>query len=84
MIQEGEAVTLSNGREYICFSTAEENGKNYAYLMTMEKPIEIRFAEQTMQDDGQLDVRMIQDREEKVRLLRLFQQINGAKAAAAE
>ena len=48
MIQEGEAVTLSNGREYICFSTAEENGKNYAYLMTMEKPIEVRFTERAL------------------------------------
>ena len=52
MIQEGEAVTLSNGREYICFSTAEENGKDYVYLMTLEKPIEVRFAEPTWRANG--------------------------------
>ena len=82
MIQEGEAVTLSNGREYICFSTAEENGKDYVYLMTWEKPIEVRFAEQTMLDNNQLDVRMVQDRDEKAHLLRLFQQLNRAHQSA--
>ena len=77
MIEQGEAVTLSNGREYLCFNTAEEDGKNYIYLMTMDDPIEIRFAEQSILENGEHDVRMIQDQDEKIHVLELFQRANG-------
>ena len=73
-IENGEVITLSNGKEYICFSALNDNGKDYVYLMSNFKPLEIKFAEQTIVD-GQIEIRVINDPEEKQKVLTLFQKM---------
>ena len=74
-IETGEVITLSNNKEYICFSTAQNEGKDYLYLMSNFKPLEIKFAEQFMVED-KVNVRIINEPEEKQKVLALFQKNN--------
>lgn len=71
-IEIGEIITLSNNKEYICFSTATENGKDYVYLISNFKPLEIKFGEQLIEGQD-LNIRIINNIEEKQNLLNLFQ-----------
>ena len=50
-IEAGELITLSNNKEYVCFSTLEDNGVDYVYLMSNFKPLEIRFGIQKIVDN---------------------------------
>lgn len=77
-IEKGEIVTLDNNKEYLCFSAIESEGKKYLFLMTTSEPIEICFAEQTVDEVG-VQIRAIGGYEEKQRLLRLFQEANQKK-----
>lgn len=72
-IQKGEFVTLSNNKEYLCCATASENDVDYVYLMSNFKPLEIRFARQKVVD-GQVEVTIIGNPEEKQKVLKLFQE----------
>lgn len=72
LINQGESVTLSNGKEYFAFSTLEQGEKTYVFLMTTTQPVEVCFAEQKL-IDGQPNVRIIEDRDEKIAVLQLFQ-----------
>lgn len=74
-IEIGEVITLSNNKEYICFSTARSEGKDYLYLMSNFKPLEIKFAEQFIVED-KVNVRIINESEEKQKVLALFQKNN--------
>lgn len=74
-IQVGELITLSNNKEYVCFGTASDNGIEYVYLMSNFKPLEIKFGEQTIVN-GQMQIRIINNKEEKQKVLTLFQQNN--------
>lgn len=74
-IEVGELITLSNNKEYVCFGTASDNGIDYVYLMSNFKPLEIKFGEQTIVD-GQIQVRIINNQEEKEKVLTLFEQNN--------
>lgn len=67
----GETAVLENGREYVCFSELEENGVSYVYLVTNSKPLEVRFAKQTIKD-GNLELTMIEDPDLKQYLLNSF------------
>lgn len=71
-IQSGEIIKLSNNKEYICCATATENEIDYVYLMSNFKPLEIKFAKQQIVD-GQVEVTIIGNHEEKQRVLKLFQ-----------
>ena len=35
MIETGEIITLSNNKEYICFSSLDYEGKHYIYLIIL-------------------------------------------------
>ena len=74
-IEKGEIITLDNNKEYICFSTLNHEGKDYVYLMSNFKPLEIKFGEQTI-DDGEVNIRIINDQNEKQMVLNLFQNNN--------
>ena len=39
----GITLTLDNNKEYICFSTLNHEDKDYIYLMSNFKPIEIMY-----------------------------------------
>lgn len=70
-IQNGEILTLANGKEYVCISSIIENGKNYIYLMSNFKPLEIMFAEAKGEGED-ITLELIESKEEKLRLLSLF------------
>ena len=72
MINLNDGFVLDDGREYLCFSQIELDGKNYIYLITTEEPIEIRFAEQ-IDVDGETQIRVIGNRAEKLKLIQAFQ-----------
>ncbi len=71
-IETGEIITLSNNKEYICFSTLNDNGKEYIYLMSNFKPLEIKFGEQIV-ENGKINIRIINETQEKQKVLNLFQ-----------
>ena len=73
-IKQGEVVTLSNGRKYLCFAVVEDAGRSYLYLMSTDEPMEMQVGEQTVLEGGNVDVRIVQKHEEKEHLLQLFQQ----------
>lgn len=68
----GETAVLENGKEYVVFGTVEENDKEYVYLVTTSKPLEVRFATQQIIDD-ELILKIVEDQEEKEHLLEIFQ-----------
>lgn len=72
MIETGEIITLDNNKEYICFSTLEDEGKHYLYLISNFKPLEIRFGIQTM-ENGEISIEIINDQAQKQKVLELFQ-----------
>ena len=74
-IETGESITLDNNKEYSCFSKLNHEGKDYVYLMSNGKPLEIKFGEQTI-DDGEVNIRIINDQNEKQMVLNLFQNNN--------
>lgn len=69
----GELITLSNNKEYVCFDTLTYNGADYVYLMSNFKPLEIKFGVQILQDN-QINIRIINNQEEKQKVLSLFAQ----------
>lgn len=68
----GEIAVLENGKEYICFSQLEENGVDYVYLLSNFKPLDIKFARQSI-SNGNLELTIIEDQEEKQHVYELFQ-----------
>lgn len=79
-IETGETISLSDGKDYLVFSTLDEFGKKYIFLLTTTKPIEIRFAEQTIVNE-KLDIRIIENQKEKLKVLELFQKAHKKDAA---
>lgn len=71
-IVEGEIITLSNNKEYICLKTLTDNDIDYIYLMSNFKPLEINFARQNIVN-GEIEITVINNQQEKERLLKLFQ-----------
>ena len=72
MIESGEAVVVDDV-EYLCFDTADIDGKQYLYLITTDEPNEIQFAEQVTEGDN-LKVRIIGNINEKQKLIKLMQE----------
>ena len=71
-LEFGETAVLENGKEFICFKTLTEDGVDYAYLVSNYKPVEVRFAKQTIVN-GELLLEIVEDQDLKERLLELFQ-----------
>ena len=42
MIEKGKVLTLANGKEYICIQTTVINNENYLYLISNNKPVEVK------------------------------------------
>lgn len=68
----GEIAVLEDGKEYICFSQLNSQGIDYVYLMSNFKPLDVKFAKQSI-DGEELKLELVEDQEEKQRLLELFQ-----------
>ncbi len=76
-IEEGEIVELDNGKEYVVYSVIPENEKNYVYLMSNFKPVEMMFAKEvTGTSDDDISLEIIHDQEEKQKVLELFKNQN--------
>ena len=67
----GESVVLDNNKEYLCFKNITVDNHDYVYLITMNKPAEVAFAEQKLVDDN-LTLEIINDPDFKQYLYRLF------------
>ena len=74
MVESGEAVDI-DGIEYLCFGTADVDEKHYLYLITTNEPNEVFFGEQVIKGDD-LQIRIIGNRAEKQKLIKLMQEKN--------
>lgn len=72
----GETAVLEDGREYNCFANLKDNGKEYVFLISNFKPLEVKFAEQRVVA-GDLQIKIISDQELKIHLLNCFQEKYG-------
>jgi len=72
-LNKGEIATLDNDKEYICVATLTDNGKDYVFLMSNFKPLEIRFAIQTLNANNELELEIVNDESEKRHILELLQ-----------
>lgn len=71
-LEFGEVAVLEDGKEYIVFQTLEKDGKNYVYLVSNFKPLEVKFAVQEL-INGELLLNIVENQEEKEGLLEEFQ-----------
>ena len=71
-LEFGETAVLEDGKEFICFKTLTEEGVDYVYLVSNYKPVEVRFAKQTIVN-GELLLEIVEDQELKEHLLEAFQ-----------
>ena len=71
-LEFGEVAVIDNGKEYIVFQTLEKDGKDYVYLVSNFKPLEVKFAVQEIVD-GEFLLRVDESQEEKEQLLEEFQ-----------
>lgn len=70
-LEVGELITLDDDKEYICLSRITYEDKDYVYLMSNFKPLEVRFAlENIVGEDVELTI--VGDPELKKVLLELF------------
>ena len=67
----GETIVLEDEKEFACFAKIQDEGKDYVFLMSNEKPLKVFFAEEILDGDV-LSLRKIKDPEEKRRLMQLF------------
>lgn len=72
-MEKGEIIVLEE-REYACVSTAKNDNQTYLYLMTVDKPLEIRFAKQLKITEDEIEIEVIYNQEEKESVLQLFQE----------
>ena len=72
-VEAGETIFLENGKSYVCFSKIEAEEERYLYLVSTEKPIEIKFAKQLKKGDSSF-LTIIGEKEEKQRVFELFKQ----------
>jgi len=75
-IKYGETAVLEDNREYTCFGTIEDNGIDYAYLISNFKPLEVRFVKQRL-IDGDLQIQFVTDKSLKIYLYNKFQEVYG-------
>ena len=68
--REGEVIEVE-GKEYIIYSVIPDQDRNYYYLMSNFKPIDMKFVTDGPQEDEML---VITDQEEKLRVFDLFRQ----------
>jgi len=73
-IEFGETIVLEDGKEFICFSSIQENGEDYVYLVSDFKPLEVKFAKQVY-INGELNLQIVEDQATKEHLYSIFKEI---------
>lgn len=71
-IQVGEVLVLENQKEFFCIRKVNDGGINYVLLVSNYKPLEVKFAREVIEGET-LKITVIGDKQEKQRLLALFQ-----------
>ncbi len=77
-LKVGEVAILDDGREFICFDCLEEDGINYAYLISNFKPLEVKFVIQKQSNEG-LELEVIKEKNKKEYLYKIFQEKSARK-----
>ena len=71
-LERGEIIVLDNNKEYICVETKEFEDNSYVYFVSNFKPVEVKFAKELL-DDNSLKLEIVNNQEQKIKLLKLFQ-----------
>ena len=71
MLEKGEIIEIED-KEYICVNTIKDEDTIYLYLMSNFKPLDIKFAKQLDIDDENAKIEIINNKEEKEKVLNLF------------
>ena len=71
-LEEGQIIDIEN-QEYICVSKKEYKNELYYFLMSNFKPVEVKFAKK-IQDNSEIKLEIINNRDEKQILLELFEE----------
>lgn len=72
MIEQGQIVLLEDNKEYICVQNIIKDNENFLYLVSNFKPLEVRFAKQ-IQNSNDFSLEIINNKDQKIELLKLFQ-----------
>ena len=66
---KGEIIGLENNKEYICLDCVSEGNKDYYYLLSNFKPVEVRFAK--IENDSDI-IEIIHEPNQVKELLEMF------------
>ena len=69
----GETIVLEDQKEFICFQRIQDEGKEYVFMMSNSKPLEVFFAEEIQEGDT-MRLEKVADPEKKRRLMQLFRE----------
>ena len=62
ILDAGEVITLdANGKDYMVVKKVNINSRDYYYLMTIEKPMEIAIVELLVNADGKQEIKTVTD-----------------------
>lgn len=70
-LENGEVITLEDGKEYIVFNSILKEGVNYVFLISNFKPVEICFAKEII-DGENISLEIINDQKQKKELMKYF------------
>ncbi len=70
-LENGEVITLDDGKEYIVFNSILKEGVNYVFLISNFKPVEICFAKEII-DGENISLEIINDQKQKEELMKYF------------
>lgn len=70
-LENGEVITLEDGKEYIVFNSILKEGVNYVFLISNFKPVEICFAKEII-DGENISLEIINDQKQKNELMKYF------------
>lgn len=70
-MDKGDIVEL-DGKEYICFDKAIENGTEYFYMISNFKPLEVRIVKSTQSENNGKKLEFVFEKEEKEKAWDLF------------
>lgn len=71
-LEIGDIAVLNNGKEYICFNELTLNNLNYVYLVSNFKPLEVFFAKENLMANGEIELAIVENKEEKEMLFNLL------------
>lgn len=71
-IHKGEIIEVE-GKNYVCFAVVEYESELFVYLITEDRPFEMKFAKEVFDDSDEIKLTIIGDFYEKEKALSLLQ-----------